>query len=96
MTNNVGNLEALRAYLDENEIASLQKVFEGNITINEAAEIVNRISTVLFKKICNKINYLDNCEPAFCAFRINGSCRYPMIIGKVYDELIKKLLTKGE
>ena len=30
----------------------------------------------LFRKNCFKAHYKNECEPAFCSYRIDGSCRY--------------------
>ena len=37
----------------------------------------------LFERFCQK-NYLDECEPAFCVFRLDNSCEYIKILNSIY------------
>jgi len=39
----------------------------------------------VFKSLCPK-SYLNECEPEFCAFRIEGSCPVINLIEELIDE----------
>lgn len=40
---------------------------------------------ILFNEYCLK-DYLNECEPAYCVFRITNSCEYIKILNKLYRE----------
>jgi len=52
---------------------------------NENEKVVKEIEHRLFKLLCPK-HYLDECEPAYCVFRITDSCEYLKILRKINQE----------
>lgn len=43
------------------------------------------IDAYLFAHYCEK-GYLSECEPEYCIFRYNGSCRYIHALHDIYNE----------
>ena len=44
--------------------------------IEELNKKFNDADEIIFKETCHK-PYLKRCEPEFCTFRINDTCKYP-------------------
>ncbi|AMM40845.1 hypothetical protein HS1_001041 [Candidatus Desulfofervidus auxilii] len=53
---------------------------------NEDEKVVKGLEHRLFKLLCPK-HYLDECEPAYCVFRITDSCEYIKILRKLNKEI---------
>ncbi|WP_010250982.1 hypothetical protein [Acetivibrio cellulolyticus] len=46
---------------------------------------IKELNNYLFKELCLK-EYLDECEPEYCSFRLSNTCPYVVIIKLMYSK----------
>jgi len=59
------SLEKLEQFIKKN-----QKIF------NEYDKLIKKAELVAFQSSCLKKDYLKECEPEYCVFRLNNECQY--------------------
>jgi dTMP kinase len=71
------NLEAARGIFRSIERDYIRQI-NGEDSIDSIAATIARVvfEGPLFRSACLK-DYLDRCEPAYCAYRLSGECAYP-------------------
>lgn len=73
--------------IEQNKDTSIKKIVEkikGIIQIkNKDEKRIKQLETKFFKEFCLK-QYLKECEPGYCVFRITNSCEYVKILKKVH------------
>lgn len=66
-----------------NEINNLRNLKED---VKNHSEYLEKIKGELFTKYCLK-DYKEECEPAYCIFRINKECKFIEEWSKIEDKL---------
>ena len=64
----------------EKTIEELRKLMKEK---HKNEEKIKELERVLFRELCPK-HYLEDCEPAYCVFRITDSCEYLKSLRKIY------------
>ncbi|CAG0962273.1 MAG: hypothetical protein MPEBLZ_03994 [Candidatus Methanoperedens nitroreducens] len=72
---------------EKNKDTSIKKIVEQikrTIQIkNKDDKRIKQLEIKFFKEFCLK-QYLKECEPGYCVFRITNSCEYVKILKKVH------------
>jgi hypothetical protein len=58
--------------------------------LNNWQKLVSQAREAIFKYHCLKIDYLKECEPTYCNFRINKTCKYPEELSKFNKQITIK------
>lgn len=61
--------------IHKKQIEIISLIEENKVVFNRIKSLTQEINNSIFKDSCHK-EYLSNCEPEYCSFRITGTCKY--------------------